>query len=241
MYSAVISLIFFAHLSVNSLAAIFAPVLDCDEVFNYWEPTHYLSHGFGLQTWEYSPEYAIRSWLYIALHAAIGQIVKFANDTTGAHLSEFYTTRLALGLICAYCQTCLFTAVSRAVEVRVALLMSMIMLSATGMFYASIAYLPSSFSMYTTMLGTAASLNFKRESRTKKAILWFGIGVIIGWPFSGALIVPLGMDELAEVMLTKDMTASIVRVRRGITLLFPFVVSTAPILFPGGKLTLIAS
>lgn len=47
---------------------------DCDETFNYWEPTHYLSHGYGLQTWEYSPEYGIRSWLYIGLHAVIGNI-----------------------------------------------------------------------------------------------------------------------------------------------------------------------
>jgi len=28
-------------------------VHDCDEVYNYWEPLHYLLHGFGMQTWEY--------------------------------------------------------------------------------------------------------------------------------------------------------------------------------------------
>ena len=63
---------FYVFLGANILAALFAPVQDCDEVFNYWEPTHYVSHGYGLQTWEYSPEYAIRSWTYIALHALIG-------------------------------------------------------------------------------------------------------------------------------------------------------------------------
>ena len=26
---------------------------DCDEVFNYWEPLHYLLYKFGFQTWEY--------------------------------------------------------------------------------------------------------------------------------------------------------------------------------------------
>lgn len=26
---------------------------DCDEVFNYWEPLHYLLYGSGFQTWEY--------------------------------------------------------------------------------------------------------------------------------------------------------------------------------------------
>jgi hypothetical protein len=29
------------------------PLADCDETFNYWEPTHYLMYGRGLQTWEY--------------------------------------------------------------------------------------------------------------------------------------------------------------------------------------------
>lgn len=63
---------FYVFLIANLLAASYAPIQDCDETFNYWEPTHYLSHGYGLQTWEYSPEYAIRSWLYIALHAVVG-------------------------------------------------------------------------------------------------------------------------------------------------------------------------
>lgn len=59
---------------VNLLAATYAPIQDCDEVFNYWEPTHYLNHGFGFETWEYSPEYAIRSWLYIVIHALPGKL-----------------------------------------------------------------------------------------------------------------------------------------------------------------------
>lgn len=56
------------------IAALFAPIQDCDETFNYWEPAHYLSHGYGLQTWEYSPDYAIRSWLYVGLHAVVGNL-----------------------------------------------------------------------------------------------------------------------------------------------------------------------
>jgi len=28
-------------------------VHDCDEVFNFWEPLHYLLYGYGKQTWEY--------------------------------------------------------------------------------------------------------------------------------------------------------------------------------------------
>ena len=37
-------------------------------VYNFWEPLHYLDRGVGFQTWEVSPQYAIRSWAYISLH-----------------------------------------------------------------------------------------------------------------------------------------------------------------------------
>jgi len=59
-------------LAANILSALYSPIEDCDETFNYWEPTHYLSHGYGLQTWEYSPEYSIRSWAYVSIHALLG-------------------------------------------------------------------------------------------------------------------------------------------------------------------------
>jgi alpha-1,2-mannosyltransferase len=60
---------------VGGFAATNAPILDCDEVFNYWEPTHFLTRGYGLQTWEYSPEFAIRSWAYVGLHALMSRFV----------------------------------------------------------------------------------------------------------------------------------------------------------------------
>lgn len=65
-------LAFWFFLAANLVSAAYSPIEDCDETFNYWEPTHYLSHGYGLQTWEYSPNYSIRSWLYVAIHAIIG-------------------------------------------------------------------------------------------------------------------------------------------------------------------------
>lgn len=66
-------------------AAMYSNIQDCDEglsirrslgsfslsdlsiVFNYWEPLHYLYKGYGFQTWETSPQYAIRSWAYTLL------------------------------------------------------------------------------------------------------------------------------------------------------------------------------
>jgi len=37
-------------------------------VYNFWEPLHFLDQGYGFQTWELSPVYALRSWAYILLH-----------------------------------------------------------------------------------------------------------------------------------------------------------------------------
>lgn len=45
-------------------------------VFNYWEPLHYLVNGKGFQTWEYSPEFAIRSYFYLLVHAGPAWLLK---------------------------------------------------------------------------------------------------------------------------------------------------------------------
>lgn len=74
--------IFYCFLAANLVAACFAPIQDCDETFNYWEPAHYLSHGYGLQTWEYSPEFAIRSWLYVGLHAIVANVRRLLPGTS---------------------------------------------------------------------------------------------------------------------------------------------------------------
>jgi alpha-1,2-mannosyltransferase len=39
-------------------------ISDCDEVFNYWEPMHFMLYGTGLQTWEYR-------WRIILLAATV--------------------------------------------------------------------------------------------------------------------------------------------------------------------------
>ena len=213
-------------LTANAIAAWYAPILDCDEVFNYWEPTHFLNHGFGLQTWEYSPEYAIRSWLYIVLHAIVGQTARFKLHFSGWHAHEFLVIRLALAALCAVCQTSLFKAIYRSIEPRVAFLMALIMLTSTGMFYASVAYLPSSFSMYTAMLGTAAFIEQDSKPRTTEGILWFGIGAIVGWPFSAALILPLMIEELARLYTSRGTASSVKRIGLGLMGLLPVIVST---------------
>lgn len=60
-------------------------------VFNFFEPLHYFQHNEGFQTWELSPQFAIRSWAYVLLHwplaGAIPRLLKMGkvSDHTSAH------------------------------------------------------------------------------------------------------------------------------------------------------------
>jgi hypothetical protein len=87
---------FYVFFVANLLAALYAPIQDCDETFNYWEPTHYLSHHYGLETWEYSPEFAIRSWLYISLHALIGSFRRLLPFSTKVYTHSLYSKPLLI-------------------------------------------------------------------------------------------------------------------------------------------------
>ena len=58
-----------ALLTVRIVGALATSIGDCDEVFNYWEPTHHVVFGGGMQTWEYAPRFALRSYVYVLLHA----------------------------------------------------------------------------------------------------------------------------------------------------------------------------
>ena len=216
---------FCVFLSVNLLASTYAPIQDCDEVFNYCEPTHYIAHGFGLQTWEYSPEYAIRSWLYALIHAIPSKI---AAAFVSKKVFEFYLVRGMLGLICAGCETRLFSAISRTMNPRISLIFLLAMVSSSGMFHASVAYLPSSFAMYTAMMGAAAFMYVKDGLKTTEGIVWFGIGATIGWPFSAALILPFIPDELAYLKRTADMNGVAARVLGGVLRTLAIVVGPSP-------------
>ncbi|KAI0508796.1 glycosyltransferase family 22 protein [Xylaria bambusicola] len=184
---------FYIFLAANITAALFAPIQDCDETFNYWEPTHYLSHGYGLQTWEYSPEFAIRSWFYVALHAIVGNFRRLLPRPT--KVAEFYFVRYALAFLCAFCQVLLFRVVSFTLNPRIGLFFLMALVMSPGNFHASAAYLPSSFAMYTSFLGAAAFMNWRGGLKTAWGIWWFAVGGILGWPFASALCAPFLFEE----------------------------------------------
>lgn len=111
-------------------------------------------------------------------------------------IGEFYFIRYMLALACALAQTTLFRAINNNINPRVALFFLMAMIFSPGMFHASAAYLPSSFAMYTTMLGMAAFINWQGGLKTTVGVFWFALGAIVGWPFSVALAMPFVVEEI---------------------------------------------
>lgn len=138
---------------VRLLAASSSPIMDCDETFNYWEPLHYLLHGTGMQTWEYAPQYALRSWVYIELHAALLRLMPGWLVTGPA---AFFALRQCLALICATCELLFCRAIATKFGDRPAFLVLLFSCTSSGMFHAGVALLPSTTCMYCVLLGYAA-------------------------------------------------------------------------------------
>ena len=91
---------FILLLILRLASALFNHISDCDETFNYLEPISKLVFNNGMQTWEYSPEYAIRSYLFLWFYAFPAQIL----EPIVTKLMIFYLIRCLLALFCTACE-----------------------------------------------------------------------------------------------------------------------------------------
>ncbi|CDR40632.1 CYFA0S05e02674g1_1 [Cyberlindnera fabianii] len=174
----------------------YALIPDCDEVFNYYEPLNVLIRGFGKQTWEYSPEYAIRSWAYLAPYALLTYPLAFLTDLiTGIPpFVVFYAIRLIIASTNIYAEHHMYHTLKTHCSQAIANWFIIFTVTATGMSHASIALLPSSLAMTCTTLATSNFIRYATSTHsTRNALLvtsWFTIGGLLGWPFALALAVP---------------------------------------------------
>ncbi|KAK0465555.1 glycosyltransferase family 22 protein [Desarmillaria tabescens] len=174
------SLAFRIILLIRVMGAMYSNIDDCDEVFNFWEPLHYFDKGYGFQTWEVSPEYAIRSWTY--------------NDKR----PSFFAVRIFLAFISTFCEVILYRQVYEKVNQRVGRYLFFMLAFSAGMWNASTAFLPSSFAMYTSSVAFAYSIapsSVKGHRKTIVSTIMFATGAIVGWPFALALAVPFVFEE----------------------------------------------
>ena len=96
------NVVYAVSLVVRVLSALLNPISDCDESYNYWEPTSFLMTGVGFQTWEYSPEFAVRSYAYILPHALLGKAFLLAGLSP---IHTFYAIRIVLSILCWACES----------------------------------------------------------------------------------------------------------------------------------------
>ncbi|XP_041030445.1 alpha-1,2-mannosyltransferase ALG9 isoform X4 [Carcharodon carcharias] len=175
-------------ISARFCAALLSNISDCDETFNYWEPTHFLLYGTGFQTWEYSPVYAIRSYAYLWLHVLPAWFHAKVLQTN--KVLVFYFLRCLLAFFCCICELYFYKAVCKKFGLHVGRLMLAFMVLSTGMFCSAAAFLPSSFCMNTTLIAMTGWFTDKNAV----AILGVAAGAILGWPFSAALGLPIAFD-----------------------------------------------
>lgn len=183
-------------------SGLFMIIADCDETFNYWEPLNLLLRNFGKQTWEYSPEYKIRSYAYLVPYFILGKVCQFFQFQP-ATIFFIIRTLGIVGFTC-YCEWKLFCSLRR-YSASIANWFLLLSTIAPGMSHAGVALLPSSLAMQTTMLGNAFILEAiksknhqEKQTSILKATFWYFVGGILGWPFALALGLPLGLYTIYQ-------------------------------------------
>ncbi|KAJ1346047.1 hypothetical protein KIN20_000717 [Parelaphostrongylus tenuis] len=184
--NAVLKLLFSLRLS----AALWSNISDCDEVYNYWEPLHLLLFGKGLQTWEYSPIYAIRSYFYIYLYYIPANLLYHLLPYS--KIALFITLRCCIGIFTLLAEFSLYKAVCKHLSISIGRFFVVFSMLSTGMFISSTAFLPSSFAMTMNMYAMAAFLNEKWFY----AIFCTAVSALVGWPFAAVLGLPVVVDML---------------------------------------------
>ncbi|KAL9259999.1 Dol-P-Man:Man(6)GlcNAc(2)-PP-Dol alpha-1,2-mannosyltransferase-like protein [Drosera capensis] len=163
---------------------------DCDEVFNYWEPLHYLIYKSGFQTWEYSAQFALRSYLYVLLHGLVGWPASWWFGVEKVQV--FYAVRFFVGVLSVIADAALVVALSRKYGKRLASYALALLCLTSGCFFASTSFLPSSFAMYAMSLSSA----FYLLEKPHMAVATAATGVILGWPFSILAFLPVTLLSL---------------------------------------------
>ncbi|XP_012284880.1 alpha-1,2-mannosyltransferase ALG9 isoform X1 [Orussus abietinus] len=177
-------------LSARFCSAIWSHITDCDETYNYWEPSHYLLYGTGQQTWEYSPEFALRSYTYLLIHMVPAKLYYYLLEPNPVLV--FYFVRCLLSVGCALSEVYFYKNVCREFGIHIARMTLVFLIVSSGMFISSAAFLPSSFSMYLSTVAVGAWYDRKYEF----AIFATAISSLLGWPFAALLGLPIAAEML---------------------------------------------
>ncbi|KAL0210398.1 hypothetical protein RCL1_004834 [Eukaryota sp. TZLM3-RCL] len=191
-----------SYVFVRLVLAVSIPIDDCDETMNYWEPLHYLIYNKGLQTWEYSPEFSLRSYFYLYLFGAPAFLCKLFFPQLSKP-TIMLITKLFLTLLLSISELLLVSAL-KSYSKLLSLISSVFILFSVPIIKASPAFLPSSSSLfllnlafYCVLKGTHLSYLFAL-SLSFAAFLWV-------WPFSVLCFVSVILFSLYKIFTTTSL------------------------------------
>mgnify|MGYP001161486039 CR=1 FL=1 len=180
-----------ALIPLRLLNAWLAGVADCDETYNYWEAVCVLAAPHPvrrpLQTWEYAPEFALRSWAYVLPYAAF---TKFMGD------GAFLAVRLCcIALPFALAEASLVSGAHARFGSDTAWVLLGLLASSAGHAAAAPALVPSA-----TICALAAEAQGRWLQGNRRGAVFIAVLATLwpGWPFVGVLFVPLAVDVVVK-------------------------------------------
>ncbi|CAN8062745.1 unnamed protein product [Agarophyton chilense] len=184
---------------IRTQGAFSSPIADCDETFNYWEPLHFLLYGYGLQTWEYSPEYCLRSYAFLLPYALVSKFATLIHPyflgitkssvPTSPKVFAFYFTRFVQALCCGFTELHLIEATYGSFGPFVAAFLFLFLATSPGLFRSAVEFLPSSFAMICLCLALSAWM----KNNHFGAVLCVALASLLGWVYAAALGVPMAL------------------------------------------------
>ncbi|KAJ1454519.1 Alg9-like mannosyltransferase family-domain-containing protein [Pelagophyceae sp. CCMP2097] len=201
---------------VQAFAALASGVSDCDEVFNYWEAVHLFAagssrHRVALQTWEYAPHFALRSWAFVAPYAGLARLFGALTGDAASERTFLFVRGLGVALPFAAAQAWLVGGVAARFGGGAALACLALAATSPGMFGASAALLPSSVALGLACASQGCWLRGRWRQATGFAVaaaLW------PGWPFVAALFLPFAVETLIQRILERGLFQGVFDVAR---------------------------
>uniref|UniRef100_A0A0X3PD78 Mannosyltransferase n=1 Tax=Schistocephalus solidus TaxID=70667 RepID=A0A0X3PD78_SCHSO len=180
-------------------SSLWNTINDCDESFNYLEPLYFISSNeSAFQTWEYSPEYALRSYLYLWTFGWPACLLKVFGLPAWF---KFLCIRLQLSLLYAFASCLLAHFCSKrlfpnepAERASFGIIFCVLGLASPGAFISMSSAVPSAYGASMTSLMLAFWIN---------GDLFFAVGTVafsalLLWPFTACLGIPLAIFFLVK-------------------------------------------
>ena len=200
--------LFFLFCGVNLIGMFLNHIDDTDETHGYWEPLHYLLYGKGLQTWEYSPEFSIRTYSFIIPVYLYSYILKSIGLCGKIHM--FYSIRLFFSLVTSFSETKFLLSINSKFGNDFFLFNILFVLLSPGIFLCSSSYLPSAVCMNLIMLSYSAMM----DGFSNLSIMYGSIAVLCsGWPFVALLLIPVGVKLIISTLYNHKYASSLTALR----------------------------